>query len=461
MGYIVIQIFLGILLIGGGALFLILLVTKVLSPQKTYKLITLVKAGNYKQAIKVAKEIIAKDPNNVEAHYYLGESYYFEGRYELALIEYKSSDKIGVYTKNMKETDLREKLAELYMRFDNDDEAIKEYALLLKKYPNNNVYSFKIGELFEKKNDREQAIKYYVYSLKQKSNYPPAMTNLGVLLCDTKKFTEAEKILDKVVKMEPENYKAIFFLGIVKKSQSNVKAAMKLFETSQRDKTYKTRSLTERGMILMQSGKYEDAAIELERALKNMDKEEQAKNINLVLNIRYILASCYEQTRNLTDAIIHWEAIYSKKADFKNVADKLATYQELRMDDKMKDFMTATNEVFIDICKSIVSDKLQLNIMEMVKLSADGLEFHTLEGDNKWRNTKKRPKLVRIYRRSEPIEESVIRSVHETMREKEIMKALVITSSNFSKNALAYAQERPIELLDKNSLLNLIKDFNY
>ncbi|HQJ06500.1 MAG TPA: tetratricopeptide repeat protein, partial [Spirochaetota bacterium] len=102
MGYVVIQIFLGILLIGGGAIFLILLITKVLSPQKTHKLITLVKAGNYKQAIKVAKEIIAKDPNNVEARYYLGESYYNEGRYELALIEYKSSDKIGVYTKNMK-----------------------------------------------------------------------------------------------------------------------------------------------------------------------------------------------------------------------------------------------------------------------------------------------------------------------------------------------------------------------
>jgi len=214
-------------------------------------------------------------------------------------------------------------------------------------------------------------------------------------------------------------------------------------------------------MMMMQNGKYEDAAIELERALKNMDKEEQSKNINLVLNIRYVLASCYEQTRNLTDAIIQWEAIYSKKTDFKNVAEKLAAYQELRMDDKMKDFMTATNEVFIDICKSIVSDKLQLNIMEMVKLSADGLEFYTLEGDNKWRNTKKRPKLARIYRRSEPIDESVIRSVHETMKEKEIMKALIITSSNFTKNALAYAQERPIELLDKNSLLNLIKDFNY
>jgi hypothetical protein len=131
----------------------------------------------------------------------------------------------------------------------------------------------------------------------------------------------------------------------------------------------------------------------------------------------------------------------------------------LRMDDKMKDFMTATNDEFLDICKKIVS-VMGLNIYETKILSPEGIEFFTLEGNEKWRNTKKKPKLIHIYRKNTPVEEGAIRRLHEVMREKEIIKGVVITASGFSKQAVVFAQERPIELIDKNGLQNILRTTN-
>jgi tetratricopeptide (TPR) repeat protein len=453
---LILNIFLSVLVFGGFSIILFVILRKMLSPKKITALRTLIKSSNYKQAIKLAKEIITKEPNNSEAHYYLAEAYYFEGKLELALIEYKATDKIGVHDKHINEIDLREKLGELYAKFDNIDEAIKEYILLHQKFPDNYLFSFKIAELFEKKGLRDPAIIHYTKSIKRNPNFVPALLNLGIILYDTKKFQEAIKLLEQAVRIENSNFKAHLYLGLLKKADNNPKGAIKHFEIAVRDKDLKVRALMEKGIILMSSNKVEEAVIELERALKNVENESQT----LVLNLRYILAICYENLRNITEAIVQWEKIYSVKPDFKNVGEKLASYQDLQMDDKMKDFMTATNDEYLDICKKIV-ENMNLTITELNIQSNEGIEFFTLEGNVKWRNVKKKPLLIHIYRKNTPVEDAILRKVHDTMRNKEIIKAVVLSASGFTKQALAFAQERPIELFDKNGLQNIIKNINF
>jgi len=453
---LILNIFLSVLLFGGLVIVLVVILKKLLSPQKITELRAIVKASNYKQAIKIAKEIISKQSNNFEAHYYLAEAYYNEGKYELALIEYKATDKLGVYNNHVNEIDLREKMAELYTKFDNIEEALKEYVLLHKKYPENFIFSFKIGELFEKKNMRDPAVIHYTKAVTKNPNYIPGLLNLGIILYETKKYADSLKILENVIKRESNNSRAHFYLGLLRKTENNHSGAIKHFDISVRDKDYKVRSLMEKGMILMTQNKFEDAVIELERALKNSENESQT----VVLNLRYILAACYEQMRNLTEAISQWEKIYSIKPDFKNVSEKLANYQDLQMDDKMKDFMTATSDEFLDICKMIVA-KMNLTILDMNIQSNDGVEFFTLEGNDKFRNVKKKPKLIHIYRKSSPVEDQILRKVNDTMKNKEIIKSVIISASGFTKQSLLFAQERPMELIDKNGLQNTLKSINF
>ncbi len=449
------NVFFGVLLFGGLIFVLVLLIKKI-TPKKIGPLKTAARSGNYKEAIRLAKEILQKDPNNIEAHFFLAEAYYNQGKFELALIEYKSADKIGVYTKDINELDLRKKLAELYSRFDNYEESLKEYILLIKKYPNDHILYFNCGEMFQKKGMKEQAYTYYAKSVSLNNRHVPCLINLGILCFEFKKFGESATYLETAVKIDPDNYQAYFYLGLLKKNDKDLKAALKFFENASRGKDYKVKSLMERGVCLILQSKYEDAVIELERALKNADNESQ----NVVLNIRFVLAQCYETTRNITEAIEQWEKIYSVKPDFKNVSEKLANYQDLRMDDKMKDFMTATNEDFLDISKNIVEKHLNLNITDTKVISSEDIQFYTMEGSDSFRNVKKKPVLVQISRRSSPVDEITLRKLHELMKENNIIKGMVLCSSTFTKLALSFTQERPIELIDKDKLQALFNKIN-
>ncbi len=450
MNNFIIQVFLSVLLFGGISIALFFLLRGLFSPKKMSQLRSMIKSGNYKQAVNVAKDILNRDKENIEAHYYLGDAYYNQGKNELSLIEYKRAEQRGVYDK-IDEKILRTRLGELYAYKGDLEEALKEYVLLTKKFSSEAVNYFRAGELFERKNFYQQAVKYYHDAVKIDKNYTPAIINLGVLLYKSKNNLEARKFIEAAINREPSNAKAYFYLGMLDKQDNNFKGALKNLEKAMRDKEFKLRSLMERGIILMSQGKYEDASVELDRALRNSPAEDNVK-----LNIRYVLASCYELRRNITEAIQLWEEIYAIKPNFKDVADKLSNYQDLRVDDRMKDFLTATDVDFVDICKGII-EKMGLNILEQDILSKDSIEFFCLEPDTKWRNMRKRPKIIHITRRNDPVDEAVIRNLNEKMREKNIIRGVVITSSGYSKAAAAFAKERPIELVDKNGLQDILK----
>lgn len=452
------SIFLVIVIAVIVGVFLFIKIRNAANPGKILNLKNTVKSGNYKTAIKQAKEIIAKQPDNFDAHYYLGAAYDKEGKYELALVEYKAADKLGVFSKNINEDDLRSRLAELYLKFNKIEEALKEYALLAQRNPNDYYVYFKMGELFNLKNNKQQAVSYYLKSLKLKKDYSPTLYNLAIIYYDFKKFADAKKLLLLLKKLEPDNMKIFYYLGVIYKNEADYKNALAFLEKAMRDKEYKVKALAERGMIYTLMNKFEEASIEFERALKNIDGESQ----NFILNVRYILASCYESMRNITDAIKQWELIYSMRADFKNVADKLTVYQDIRMDDTMKDYMTATNEDFAAICKNIAI-YYNFNIEDMKnigKAGSEGVELLVYESNPGWVNLKKKLKIMRIYRKSEPIEEKQLREVVEIIKQKELFKGIIITSSAFSQQAVLFAQERPLELIDKNELQNILKNIN-
>lgn len=452
--FLFLETFLGVVVIGLSALFLYILIRNIIYPKKISTLKTYLKNGNYKSAINIAKEILKKNPNNIEAHYYLGEAYYKMEKYELALMEYKAAEKTGLY-QNIDEKSLREKLANLYIKTGNIDEALKEYILLIKQNPSDYIYYYQAGELFLKKNQTNNALKFFAHSANLNKNHAPTLFNIGIILYENKNFTSAQKYLQKSLELDPNNLKAYFYLGLIDSSMNNYKSALKNFEKVISDKEFKLKALVERAKIYMAMGDYNTAIIELERALKNTDEE---KN-NITLNIKYLLANCYELNRNVIDAIKYWEQIYSVNPSFKDVAEKLISYQDLRMDDRMKDFMTATDTDFIDMAKRIV-EYMGLNIVDVDILTKDSVEIFCLEQDTKWRNVKKKPKIIHISRKTTPIDEGIIRNLSEKMKQKGVIRSMVITASSFTKGALNYAKERPIELIDKNGLQEILKNAN-
>ncbi len=151
-------IILVIFAVGGLSALGFFLMRTLVAPRRVGKLDELVTSGKTALAIRGAKQILAREPRDVDAHYLLGRAYVADGQHELALMEFRTVNEIGQFTAVCREEEFRRQAAELYARFGHDEEALKEYALLIKADPGVADNYYQVGLLFERRNNNKRAM---------------------------------------------------------------------------------------------------------------------------------------------------------------------------------------------------------------------------------------------------------------------------------------------------------------
>ncbi|MDR1107217.1 MAG: tetratricopeptide repeat protein [Treponema sp.] len=446
-----------IIVLGVGVTFLIVfLVKSMAAPRRVEALEAFIKRGKTQAVIKAAKAITAREPKNAEAHYWLGTAYHLENRDELALMEFKSVNQIGISGKNIPEVPFRELMGRLFIRHNQKEEALKEYLLLIKLMPNRADYYYEAGKLFSERNRTDMAENY----LKKAASLAPRdgkiHYELGVMLYRDKKAKEAKAALERALKFQSDNAQIHFYLGKIQKDVKNYQDAAASFEKAARDAQFRIRALVERGGCFMALNAPERAIPDLERAVGAITDEDSGDS----LYARYFLGLCYEKTRAVDKAVSQWEKIYERKKNFRDVGEKLAQYQELRTDDNMKDYLTCGQGEFMELCKAVAERKMDLRVQGS-KAIGEGCEFTAVENDSaKWRNARKIPRLIRFYRSPDSVDEPKIRSVLDDAKAQNISRTAVVTSAGFSRAALDYANSRPVELFGKEKLQELLQGVN-
>ena len=125
---IVIVSFLAVVIIS----LVIVIVKAFVSPKKIDAIPRLIKQGKTTNAIKLAKQILAKDQKNYLAHYYLGKAYVKENRTELAIIEYKNVNENALFGEGLDELNFRREYSQLLLKYNQQNEALKNFLLLTK-----------------------------------------------------------------------------------------------------------------------------------------------------------------------------------------------------------------------------------------------------------------------------------------------------------------------------------------
>ncbi|MFP4209775.1 MAG: tetratricopeptide repeat protein [Alkalispirochaeta sp.] len=428
------------------------IVRNMVAPKKIARVAQLLKQNKNSAAIRTAKQLLQKDQRNPETHYLLGKAYLQDGKPELALMEYKAVNQIGIFDGTIPEVAFRREIAGLFMRFNQPDEALKEYLLLLQKDPHNGENYYQVGRLFESRNKAAKAVGYYRKAIEHQRGHGQAHLRLGLILYRAKKFTEAKQFLEKALRFQPEAYEAYYYIGRIQKESKDYAAALHSFEWSTKSPEYKAKSLIERGTAYMEMNNLERAVSELERAITYAGDPNESD----ALWAHYFLATCYERLRKIERAIEHWEAVYKVKPGFQDVAEKISQYQELRQDDVVKDFLTASQTDFREMCQRATA-KMGFSIQSIAD-EPNGAKVIAVEAKTNWRNTKAMPHLIRFVRVAELIDEATVRETQEEMKSQNINRAAIVASSNFSRMAIDYAESRPIDLLNKDKLQKLLKD---
>lgn len=437
-----------------AAVFLLLffVVKSVVSPKKIESLQKLIKQGKISSAIKNAKAIIQKDPQNYLAHYYLGKAYLKDNKSELALMELKYVDQHAVFDANLSELEFRQEIAPLYTKFNQPDEALKQYLLLTKLNPRDAENFYNVARIYETKGKSDAALGFYDKTIKLNKRHVKAHAAMGLLLFRAKQLQEAKKEIDLAISLSPETFSSYYYLGKILKENKDFPGAVKAFEKAQRDSEFRQKALVECGTCYMAGNSIDNAINCFERAISSVKDSEKQET----LYARYFLASCYEKTRKIEKAIEQWELIYAKNHSFRDVAAKLSEYKDLQANDSLKEYLTSSEENFVQICKNacIAGIKLEPQQITMQKWGCQILATEAKDAD--WRSIRKQAFLIKFFRETDPLEDFIVRKTLDEIKSQNCSKAFICSSSGFTRSAIAAAENRPCELVNKESLEKLL-----
>jgi len=418
-------------------------------PKRADQFAGLLQRGKTQAVIKAARAILEKEPKNADVRYFLGKALLLEKKEGEAFTELKSISQSGAMGEFIPEEEFRKELAQLFVKNRQAEEAIKEYILLIKKKPENPEYYFWVGKLLTEVNHVDKAQNYLKKAAELAPRDPKIQAELGVMLYKSKNVQEARDALERSIKYQGDNSQAYYFLGKIQKDLKDYTDAVTTLEKAARDPVYRLRAMLERGSCYIALNSIDRAITDLERAVKSITEEKAQES----LFARYYLGLCYEKTHKMDKAIEQWDKIQSIKTGFKDVEAKLSQYQDLREDDSVKDFLSAGNQDFLEICKTLVIKALGLNVKSVKSITPDGAELIAVENTS----ARKLPHIIRIYRSPDMIDESKIRSLLDDAKQQNMGRALIMTSTGYSRRAVEFAESRPIELYSKEKLQDLLK----
>lgn len=427
---------------------LFFIIKSMVIPKRIDALPKLMKQGKTQNAIKLAKQIITKDSKNYLAHYYLGKAYLKENKTELAVIEFKTVNDNALFGEGINELEFRKEYSQVLLKHNQQNEALKNFLLLTKLDPRNADNFYQVGHIYETQNRYDLALGFMQKAAMLDKKHAKAHAEIGLMLYRTKQFNEAKKEIDMAIKLSPETYSSYYYLGKILKDAKDFPGAIKAFEKAQRDQDVKQKAIIEHGSCYMLVNKYDSAAVDFQRAI-DLDKNNSSPE---TLYARYFLATCYEKSRKIDKAIEQWEEIYKRNKSFRDVSTKLSEYKDLQANDFLKDYLTCSNEEFPMICKNAAVAGLNLQILSC-DIKKWGCQITGInKGDDNWAALRKQVFFLRFYREPDPIEDSAVRESLDTMKSLNSVKGFLFSSSGFTNTAKRFAENRPVELIEKQKL---------
>ncbi len=421
-------------------------------PRKIEEIAQMIEMGKTRLAIKKLTELLEKDDRNPLAHFLLAEAYLKENNIQYAILEYRQVLKLGRFDEKVDETVIRSKLAKIYLDRGDTEEAKKEFLILTKITPDNHENYYQLGVIYFNSGAVDKAGNYFKKSIQLYNKLDMAHYYLGQIQYKMNNLTDAKQSFIEAIKIEQANYRAHYFLGLVLRQTGDHEWAIKEFEIAQKSDDIKIKCFLAKGTCYLEREMHPKAIIEFERGLKFAKRGSDTE-----LNLRYYLASSQESIRDLQGAIANWEQIAAVNKSFRDVQEKLKTYAEFRQDDRVKDFMIAGLSQFEHDSRKIV-EAMGLSAVDVDIISDTEIEIVAADNEAKWRNARMSNKVVRIMRTTDSVQDKLLRRLHESMKQKNANRVIIISAGDFNQSAVEFANTRPIELLGKSDLVRLLKN---
>jgi tetratricopeptide (TPR) repeat protein len=236
-------------------------------------------AGDLIQTEHVCREILKKQPNNIDILYFLGVVCYQRQKYDSAIQYIKKFLQF-----NPTNSDAYYNLAQAFQKKREPNDAISHYQKALKYNPYFIDAYLNLGNLLQETGQIDEAIINYQKVIEINPNFAGAYYNLGAAFQGKDQLNEAISAYQKTIHLNPSYTEAYHDLGYVLQMNGDFDEAIRFYQKALQLNPNLFDAYNNLGRSLQEQGKLDEAISSYQRALQiNPDFAEAHCNMALAL----------------------------------------------------------------------------------------------------------------------------------------------------------------------------------
>ena len=403
--------------------------------------------------LKEAERKLAHDPHNVPSLELIGDLYFSEKNWEKVWNVYKTLYDISTAHPEIDigKTTLRMGIAAFCL--DKNDDAISSLMLCIKKDPNNFDCNMFLGKALMKANTFDKAVFCFKKAkvLQPENNEVNAL--LGNALFKSQKYRDCLPFLKRVLDENPGDKEVLFNMAVAMTECGMGDKALKVFMHLRPDPNFGAQSCLEAGKMHERVKDFAGAVKDYEIALKLPSAPE-----DIIVQIKYRLANTCIAMNDISKALTYLRQIQASRPQYKDVDTLISRYSELNQNKNLQTYLLAGTSDLVALCRKFISTyyKDAFVKVEDVQVAAESVEIICDVENPKW----EAKLMFRFYRTQNVIGDINVRDFHGKLRDAKCDNGICITMGTFSESAHKYIDGRPVDLIEKDELVKILKRIN-
>ncbi|MFW6180647.1 MAG: tetratricopeptide repeat protein [Spirochaetota bacterium] len=407
----------------------------------------LLEQEEYEKALGQFKELAAREPTRPLYHYYLALCYEKMQQYELALVELNKVALSTTFEPPLEEPEVHFRIARLHLTLGNERQAAQEFSTAATLDPQNADAHYYLGIIARNAEELQKSLEHFSNAVTHRQEFPRAHLELGKASYRLTHFERARKALQKALSQDPSLSEAHFYYGLLLEKDRSFAKAIEELQRSMQDERFAFPAAAHLASVYLELGDTEQAFKYFDQALETGTEDQPS-----LLEVKYRYANRLVDAGELHRALALWEEIRAAQAGFKDVEEKLRIYGRISTSDNLTRLVTAGKSEFVETGRELCR---QLHVR--VEKQNLGKENFVEYLGNFTSGISDRPCMVHFARWTVQVGEIPVRELLERMAEENAGKGYFITTSGFTEKALSLARIRPIELIDRDRLEQMLQ----
>ncbi|MCQ2591775.1 MAG: tetratricopeptide repeat protein [Treponema sp.] len=400
--------------------------------------------------VKEYEKKLSHDPHNIPALEALGDIYYQDKNWEKVWGVYKTLyDLAPAHVEiDVAKTTRRIGVAAFFQ--EKYDETIAYMMQSARKDSENFDTNFYLGKAFYQKGNYDKAIVCFKKCKLLAPESSDANEYLGFSYFKSSKYKESLPYLKKLLEETPDNKEVLYDMAVAMAETGYNDKALKIFVHLRPDPVFGPQSSLEAGKMHERQKNFTAAVQDYEIGMKLENVPEPIK-----VQILYRCANAYIGQNNIPKALTLLKQIQGIHSGYKDVDSLVSRYQELNQNKNLQVYLMSGTSDFVALCRKLITAYYTNCFVKVedVAIATESVEIICYIETNKW----EAKNIFRFYRTQTVIGDLYVREFHTKLKDSKCDNGFCVTMGSFSQGAHTYTEGRPIDLIEKDALVKLLK----